>query len=317
MRPQELNLLVIFDVIMTEKSITRTAQRLSMTQPAVSNAVARMRISWGDELFVKDGRNIKPTAHAKNLWQQIKEPLYSLHKAIAPDQFDPATVERTFCIAASDITVDNMWPQLWQLFERQAPGINLYTVPYIIENAQQMLDDAKVDLVISATTPYSPNIRSRFLFDSGYVCTMRVGHPLASGPIDLEAFSQANHVFVSLSGDNEFGTQWGMTDQVLQQQGLSRRIAMTVNNFASAANIVMQTDLVCVMPAGAIHQYVADGKLAVVACPVELPKTAITMLWHKRQDQDEGLEWLRGHIEAKFVTGWNENMAAVYAALKK
>jgi len=126
MRPHELNLLVIFDVVMTEQSITRTAERLSMTQPAVSNAVARMRAAWNDELFVKDGRNIQATSYAKNLWEQIREPLFQLSKAIKPDKFDPDTAKRTFRIAVSDVSLDSLWFDMRKLIEKQAPNINLH-----------------------------------------------------------------------------------------------------------------------------------------------------------------------------------------------
>jgi len=307
MRPQELNLLVIFDCVMTERSITRTARRLSMTQPAVSNAVARMRSAWDDELFVKDGRNIQPTSYAKNLWQQVKDPLYQLSQAIEPDDFEPKTVQRTFRIAVTDIIVDSLWLEMRHFFERHAPGINLHAVPYTIDNAQQVLDDADVDLVISSVTPDEPSIRSSHLFESCLVCAMRHDHPLAQSELSIEDFVAAEHLLVSLSGDS-----YGLTDRVLQQYDLTRRIAMTVNHFSSAAPLLIETDLIAILPSGAIYKDVENGKLAVAHCPVEIPKTAISMLWHKRQDKDTGLKWLREHIEGKFVARWNQNLQWIY-----
>ena len=118
MRPQELNLLVVFDAIMTERSITRAADRLSMTQPAVSNAVGRMRVAWKDELFVKDGRNIQPTLHAQNLWSQIREPLSALSEAMNPTAFVPSSAKRTFRIALTDIAVDMIWGQMRKIIEK-------------------------------------------------------------------------------------------------------------------------------------------------------------------------------------------------------
>jgi DNA-binding transcriptional LysR family regulator len=307
MRPQELNLLVIFDSVMTEKSITRTAERLSMTQPAVSNAVARMRTAWKDELFVKDGRNIQPTTFAKNLWQQIKEPLHNLNQAIEPDAFDPKTAKRTFRIAVTDIIVDSLWLEMRRFFEQQAPGINLHAVPYTIENAQRVLDDAEVDLVISSIIPDSSSISSSHLFDTCFLCAMRADHPLAKPDLSVAEFAAAEHLLVSLSGDS-----YGVTDKVLHQHGLTRRIAMTVNHFSSAAPLLMETDLIAILPAGAIYKHVASGKLSVTRCPVEIPRSSISMLWHKRQDNDAGLKWLREHIEQKFVARWNKNLEQVY-----
>ena len=297
--PQELNLLVIFDVIMTEGSITRAAERLSMTQPSVSNAVARMRVLWKDDLFIKDGRSIKPTSFALSFWDKVKDPLYQLNKAIKPNPFDPKTAKRTFRIAASDITIDILWLELRQLFEEQAPGINLHAYPYIIEQTESVLNDAKVDLVLSITAPKVAGIRSCFLFDAPYVCAMRADHPLASSELTLQAFVEADHLFVSLSGDVS-----GITDQVLMQQGLKRRIAMTVNNFSSVPQLLMDSDLISVLPSGAIHKYVASGQLVAFVCPVDIPNTSLSMVWHKRQDQDVGLKWLRNHIEHTLVPNW-------------
>lgn len=307
MRPQELNLLIIFDAIMTEQSITRTADRLSMTQPAVSNAVARMRAAWNDELFVKDGRNIQPTSYAKNLWQQIRDPLQQLSNAIDPDEFDPKTAKRTFRLSVSDIVVDTIWSDLRRLFEAEAPGLNIHAVPHTIVNTQQVLDDADVDLVVGATNPMPQNIRSTHLFDGSFVCAMRKNHPLAKPDLSLDEFISADQLLVSLSGDSS-----AMTDQVLGQQGLSRRIAFTVNHFASAAPILIDSDLIAVLPAGAVYKYVVDGQLAVTPLPIDIPKASISMLWHKRQDKDAGLTWLRGHVKEIMVRRWEQNLLEIY-----
>ena len=307
MRPQELNLLVIFDAIMTEKSITRTADRLAMTQPAVSNAVARMRAAWDDELFVKDGRNIQPTTYAKNLWDQVRDPLQQLSSAIDPDEFDPQTAKRTFRLSVSDIVVDTIWADLRRLCEREAPGINIHAVPHTIVNTQQVLDDADVDLVVGATNPMPESIRDTHLFDGCFVCVMRKDHPLAKPNLTLDEFVNADQLLVSLSGDSS-----AMTDQVLSQRGLSRRVAFTVNHFASAAPILMESDLIAVLPAGAVYEYVVEGQLAVTQLPIDIPKASISMLWHKRQDNDAGLEWLRGHIKEIMVRRWEQNLLEVY-----
>jgi len=306
MRPQELNLLVIFDTIMTEKSITRAAERLSMTQPAVSNAVARMRANWKDDLFVKDGRNIQPTTYAKNLWDQIRGPLHDINKAVEPGTFDPKTAKRTFRVAVADIVVDTVWLDMRQLFEKEAPGINLHAVPYTIVNTEKILEDADVDLVVSATLPMPGRILSTHLFDSYHLCVMRKDHPLAKSNLSIEEFAAADHLLISLSGDS-----YGPTDQALQQLGLSRRVAFTVNHFASAAPLIMNSDLISILPCGAIHKYVASGKLSVTKPPVEIPPTAVSMLWHKRQDQDAGLKWLRQHIEEKLVKRWTQNIKEI------
>jgi len=292
MRPHELKLLVIFNVIMTENSITRAAERLSMTQPAVSNAVARMRILWKDELLVPDGRKVQPTSYAKNLWDKIRDPLHSINQAVEPEDFQPKSAKRTFRVALPDIALDALWLDMRKLFEQEAPGLNLHAVPYTIACTKALLDDADVDLVIGQSNRSLESICSDHLFDTSYVCVMRIGHPLAKKRLTVEEFALAQHLLVSLSGDIA-----SPTDQALQQLGFTRRIAFTVNNFSSAIPIIKDSDLIAILPTDLIHNHLACGDLAITPTPIDIPHTSISMLWHKRQSGDKGLIWLRQHIK--------------------
>ncbi|MGS2719010.1 LysR family transcriptional regulator [Paraglaciecola aestuariivivens] len=292
MRPQELNLLMVFDAIMTERSITRAAHRLAMTQPAVSNAVSRMRIAWKDELFVKDGRNIQPTLHAQNLWNQVRAPLSALTEAVDPQSFDPATAKRTFRVAVNDIVVDMVWPKLRAKIEKHAPGINIHAVPYTIVNTEQVLEDAEVDMVIGVTGVISPTFRAEYLFAPTYVCIMDHAHPLAKADLSLQEFAEADHLLVSLSGDTT-----GYTDQVLLQHGLSRRVAMSVNHFSSVAKLIKRSNLICVIPIPAVANEIIAGEISATKPPLELMPQQVSAIWHKRQDSDQGLIWLREHFK--------------------
>jgi len=288
MRHQELNLLTVFDAIMTEGSITRAADRLAMTQPAVSNSVSRMRTLWNDEVFIKDGRNIQPTLFAQNLWAQVREPLKQLDLALAPTGFDPATAVRTFRIATVDALVDIAWKPLREIIEREAPGVNIYAVPYTIVNGQQVLEDAEVDLVVGTFGVVPGMITSTFLYNSKYVCIMRPGHPLAKAKIGLEEFAAADHLLVSLSGDTT-----GFTDQALAQHGLKRRVAMTVNHFSAVPPLLFDSDLIAVVPSTTTEKEIFRGELAVTMPPVEIPTNQLHCYWHRRQEADVGLTWLR------------------------
>ncbi|GAB3034984.1 LysR family transcriptional regulator [Bowmanella dokdonensis] len=293
MRHQDLNLLMIFDAIMTEGAITRAADRLAMTQPAVSNALSRMRTAWKDELFVKDGRGIQPTVFAQNLWSHIRDPLRQLEDAVDPTLFDPKTARRTFRIATSDITVDMIWSPLRRLIEQQAPHINIHSIPNTIVNNERILNDAEVDMVVAGQTIMSSVIRSEYLFSPRYVCAMRPGHPLAGKELKLEDFVRADHLLVSMSGDTT-----GVTDVALLQMGLTRRVAMSVNHFSAVAPLLKESDLISVVPSMAIESEIFSGELAVFETPVELPPTQLGILWHKRQDRDQGLIWLKGILAA-------------------
>lgn len=312
MRPQELNLLMVFDAIMTERSITRAAKRLSMTQPAVSNAVSRMRVAWKDELFIKDGRNIQATLHAQNLWHQIREPLNSLTEAVDPKSFEPLTAKRTFRIAVTDIVVDMAWAELRYNIEKEAPGINIHAVPYTIVNSDQVLEDAEVDLVIGTTGVISNTFRAEYLFSPAYICIMNNAHPLAKAELSLQEFATADHLLVSLSGDTT-----GYTDQVLLQHGLTRRVAMTVNHFSSVANLIKRSDLICVIPISAVANEVIKGEIAATKLPIELMPQQVSAIWHKRQDRDQGLIWLREHFKRIISRSVELETAQVMASLCK
>ena len=168
MRPQELNLLMVFDAIMTERSITRAAERLSMTQPAVSNALSRMRAAWKDELFVKDGRNIRPTGHAQNLWGQIRGPLGALSDAVENKAFDPSTSKRTFRLAVADMAVSMAWLPLRKIIEAEAPGVNIHAVPYTLQSYERLLENAEVDMAIGLYDSSSEVMCADFLFSTHY-----------------------------------------------------------------------------------------------------------------------------------------------------
>jgi DNA-binding transcriptional LysR family regulator len=296
MRPQELKLLIIFDVIMTEKSITQAAERLSMTQPAVSNAVAKMRVLWKDELFVPDGRKIQPTTYAKDLWGKVRDSLHNINRAIEPQVFEARSAKRTFRVALPDIALDTLWLDLRKLFEKEAPGLNLHAVPYTIACTKPMLDGADVDLVIGQSNRSLENICTDHLFDTSYVCVMRKDHPLTKKRLTVEEFSLAEHLLVSLSGDIT-----SPTDQALQQLGLTRRVAFTVNKFSSAIPIIKETDLIAILPTDLIHNYLACNELVITHPPITIPHSSISMLWHKRQSADKGLIWLRNHIKQIFI----------------
>lgn len=291
MRHQDLNLLAVFDAIMTEGSITRAADRLALTQPAVSNSLSRMRALWGDELFVKDGRNIRPTVFAQNLWSQIKEPLLNLEKAVDQGSFDPATAERTFKIASADAMVEIVWPELRQILEKEAPGINVHAIPYTITNAENLLNTADVDMVIGANVAPSSVIQSEYLYTPWFVLVMRQDHPLAKADVSLDEFARADHLIVSLSGDIS-----GNTDQVLSQHGLKRRVAMSVNHFSVVTPLLQKSDLIAMMPSTTIERSIFNGDLAVVKPPIEVIAPQLSSYWHKRQEHDAGLRWLRQHI---------------------
>jgi DNA-binding transcriptional LysR family regulator len=283
----DLNLVVIFDAIMREKSISAAAVHLSMTQPSVSNAVARMRHSWKDPLFIKQGRGIKPSPFALKLWQQIALPLEQIQSAITPSPFIAAQSQKTFRIATTDGTSALFWPALRRYLEQYAPNINIHAVPYKLDG-EALLVNAEVDLVLDYYGNNHPQINSEYLFDNVFVCVMAKDHPLNRGDISLDGFAAAEHLLVSLSGDAS-----GSVDRKLAQLGLTRRISMTVNSFASAQALLEGSQLITSLPYPIVASWHCNERLVVKTLPIELAPVPISMAWHRRDQGAKSLLWLR------------------------
>ncbi|MCZ4279378.1 LysR family transcriptional regulator [Kiloniella laminariae] len=292
MQNLDLNLLVVFEAIMTERSMTGAARRIGMTQPAVSNAVARMRQVWNDPLFVKQGRGIRPTPYAERLWEKTRAPLLEIRDAASGDQFDPGKSGRVFRIGVTEYPVDMLWLPLRKFLEQEAPGVSLHSVP-LHGNTEELLLDASVDLVIHYYVGRHKQIRSSWLFNNHLVCAVRPGHPmlqsLKSGDVlPLEDYLAADHLMVSLTGAASANV-----DSILRRQGLARRVAMTVTHFAAIPPLLMQTDLVCVTPQAVVARAVKAGELVIVPLSFEIEPAPISLVWHSRQDRDPGSIWMR------------------------
>ena len=300
MKNQELTLLYVFDAIMTEGSVTRAADRLAMTQPAVSNAVARMRHVWKDPLFIKKGRAIEPTSFALSLWDQVRSPMHDLSRAVDASAFDPSDSKRKFRLAVTDVMVDLIWQSLACKLQREAPGIDLYAVPYTQASAFGQLREAYVDLAIGMLTGHDSSLRSIWLFDSEYTLAMRDDHPLAGRPMSLGEFLQAKHLMVSLSGDTT-----GVVDLALSQQSMKRRVAVTVNHFAVVPQLLRESDMVAVIPKIATGGVGYQQGIWYSPMPFELDPTSIYLIWHTRHDRDPGLLWMRHQVEEITKMKWN------------
>ncbi len=283
----DLNLCVIFDTIMQERSITAAADRLAMTQPSVSNAVSRMRYSWNDPLFVKHGRGVKPTPFATELWHQISDSINTISQAISPTQFVPIYAKRCFRIALTDGMTSILWLPLRKIIEQGAPGIDIHAVPYK-GDGEALLLNAEVDLVLDYYPGTSKQINSQWMFDNHFVCVMNKDHKLATKELSLNRFVEAEHLLVSLSGDAS-----GIVDGKLAEMGKTRRVAMTVNSFAGAFRIIQQTSLITVLPYPVVAQFMEDQPVIIKKVPIEVPPARISMAWHCREDRDPGLMWLR------------------------
>lgn len=291
----DLNLLRVFDAVMTEQNLTRAALRLAMTQPAVSNAVKRLREALGDELVIRTAHGVKPTARAESLWPAVRRALAELEEAVAPRRFELDTAQATFRMAMADATAGLLLPSLVRLIETQAPGIDIRMVPLTTREPRPMLIRGDVDLAIgffpgvvaqmqgATDTP----IRHERLYSGHYVCVMRKDHPLADQDLSVDRYCASNHLLVSFSGRPR-----GLVDEALANLGRERRILLTVNQFFTAGKVVAASDLLMVLPRHLIEATGMTQHLIAKDLPFTLPEVHIDMLWHERDARSPSHRWL-------------------------
>lgn len=300
----DLNLLRVFDAVMTEQNLTRAASRLAMTQPAVSNALRRLRDALGDELLIRTAHGVKPTPRAETLWPAVRRALSELEEAVAPDNsFDPSKAQNTFRLAMADATAALWLPSLVQKIEREAPGISIRMAPLTTREPRPMLLRGDIDLAIGffpgvvaqiagSQGSVSP-IRHQQLYSGCYVCVMRKEHPLAQGELTLDSYCSANHLLVSFSGRAH-----GLVDEALARLNRERRILLTVNQFFTAGRVVASSNLITTLPRHLIASTGITDGLVIKELPITLPEVHIDMLWHDRDTRSPAHGWLREHMSS-------------------
>jgi len=305
LRNFDLNLLKVFDVVMAERSLTRAAPILALTQPAVSNAMRRLRDALGDEVLVRQGRTLVPTAKALALWPEVRAALDRLQSALRPRAFVPAQTVCSLVLTMADATATELMLGLVQRVMAQAPGVSLRTVPLTTRDPRPLLDDGQVDLAVGHFPGVLADLALRRqsglpvafshqrLFASDYVCVMRKNHPLAQAPLGLDDFCAALHVLVSFSGRG-----YGLIDEALAPLNRSRRVVLTVNQFFTTGKVVADSDLLTVLPRHFVAFTGFEAQLAVRELPFQVPPIQVDALWHQRIDGDGAHQWLRQQVQS-------------------
>lgn len=299
-RTLDLNLLRVFDEVMAERSLTRAARNLSLTQPAVSNALRRLRETLGDELVQRSGQGMAPTPRAVAIWPAVREALQQLQASLIPNEFVPAEATLTFVLAMADATAASLIPGLADTLEQEAPGIALRVVPLTTRDPRQLLDEESCDLAVGYFPSVVPDLTAKaqsgepmpFLFqrlyDGEYVCVMRKDHPLASGPFTLNRYCAARHMLVSFSG-----RPYGFIDESLAAMGRERRVVLTVNQFFTAGRVVANSNLLTVLPRHFVQVTGIADQLVLRPLPFKVSPVHVDALWHRRSQQRSSHVWLR------------------------
>ncbi len=285
----DLNLLPIFVALMEERSVTRAAERMGMTQPALSNALSRLRLMLQDQLFVRERYGIQPTPIALELSPLIAEALAQLDDAVLGQQaFDPAQAERLFTIAPNGYVEFVLVPAVVARLQKVAPGIKLRLTPYGNDLVETGVVSGTTALVLGRIVDPPDNLVVQHLMDEGLACAVRANHPDVGDAMTREQFETMKHVNIVPPGRMRAGLF-----QALAQQQLKRDVAISVTNFFAVAEMVAVTDYCATLPSLICRRLMHDPRLKILPAPVDLGSFPVEMAWHVRYRHDPAHRWLR------------------------
>lgn len=283
----DLNLLKALDVLLDERSVTRAANKLALTQPAVSGILTRLRDSFDDPLFVRTQRGIIPTPRALELAGPVKRVLEDIGTILQPTSFEPITATKTISIAATDYALQTIIVPFLSALRQCAPNIRIIVRPIEDDGIQSQLENGEVDIALMTPDTTPPELHARRLFDEQYVCVLRQDHPDAGiDKISLDRFCELDHAIVSYVG----GSFRGITDLELAKIGRERRVILSISSFLVLTDILRTTDLIAVVP----KRLVANNEhLRLIEPPLVIPGFTKLAVWHERTHHDVAHQWVR------------------------
>ncbi len=289
----DLNLLLVLRALLAERSVTRAAKRVGLSQPATSHAVARLREILGDPLFVRSGRDLALTPRAEALRVPLEDALGAVERALdAPRPFDPKTTKQSFTIATSDYALFVLLPSLLERLAHRAPGVDLRVRDLGTRTTTEWLSVDAVDFVIGVIeSAHRPGIEVESLFGDSFACLVRKDHPLVQRKLTLPIYASLPHAFVAPRG-----TLGGVVDDALEKRGHKRRVALLLPNFLVAPQVVARSDLVVTLGARIAKTFAHQLPLRVMPPPLSLPDFRVSLAWHERMAADPAHAWLRAQI---------------------
>lgn len=292
LRSLDLNLLLVFDTVYSERSISKAAQKLNLSQPTVSNAIARLRERLGDPLFVRSSIGMAPTARAKSIAEPVRQALDLLERSVrGRDEFNFAASSRTFVIAVEDYGETVILPRFVDWLGQVAPNIQIRIRP---ERGHQLTDELRegtVDLSLDYFAQRDPAFHNDCVLTESLLTLSRMDHPQAKDRMSLESYLALRHVVLT----PRTGAM-PMIDLALAKRGLRRHIAVEVPHFLSMPLIVQASNMICTLPKRMAHLYAEHFRLKTHPVPLRMPKFPIFLIWHNSADTDPAHEWLRRHL---------------------
>ncbi|QJE02227.1 LysR family transcriptional regulator [Massilia forsythiae] len=293
----DLNLLSVFQEVYRERQISAAARRLGLSQSAVSNALARLRRSFGDELFVRTAHGMQPTPLAQQMAEPIGAAMVQVALALSQrSRFDAATSTRRFTLAMTDVGEVYFMPVLIERCRAVAPQVEIASQRANALALKDEMETGRVDLAIGAFEDMSEALFQRQLFRQGFVSMFRAGHPLGSGAVDLARFTAATHLIVDAAQ-----SPYDRINTLLEKAGVLVRTRFRVPHFTAVPYIVATSDLVVTVPHKLAESAAAPFGLKWIEPPLPLPTLQTNVFWHRRFNHDPGIAWLRELIVDVFA----------------
>jgi len=285
----DLNLLVAFDALMTERSVTRAASRVGLGQSAMSHNLARLRTLFGDELLTRGADGMRPTPRAMALADPVRMTLAQIQSAVLEREvFEPATAQRVFRIGLADSIEVAVIPTLIERLQEFAPGVSLRLRSTNRLSILEELETGVLDLGIGVFNEGQTHHKRRQLYTDSFLCLFSAEQLGLTPPISLQDYLRWPHVLTSLADDSR-----GAVDEVLAKQKLSRNIVMTTPGFLAVPFVVRRARVITTMPSRLARYFSETFGLVTSPVPVDLLSFTISLLWHASFDHDPGHQWLR------------------------
>lgn len=285
----DLNLLLVFNQLLLERRVSAVGENLGLSQPAVSNALNRLRRLLGDELFLRTAKGMEPTPYALQLAEPIAYALSTIYSSLNQrSSFDPVSSDRKFRLGMTDIGEIYFMPKLMQMLSEIAPQVSISTVRNTAVNLRDEMEAGHVDLAVGLLPQLKAGFFQRALFKQRYVCMFRAGHALDKPKLSLKEFESAEHVTVVSAG-----TGHAKVDEFIERKGVRRNIKLSVPHFVAVGHILSSTDMIATVPERYAMECVKPFNLKYVAHPLPMPEIGINVFWHAKFHKEPGNQWLR------------------------
>lgn len=292
-RQINLNLLVVFDALMKEHNLSRAAEQLHMSQPAVSNALARLREQLGEPLFTRTSRGLVPTPQAQRLHETVRQALHLLQIGLGPQQHFDLDSAHVFKLAMNDYAQAHLLPPVMARIRQAAPLVTLSVFDVPAEQLPQALATGAVDMAIDYLNFDDADLRYQPLLEQDVSVIGRAGHPAFKGQLTLDSYQRSEHVSIQPRAG-----RGSPLEIVLGSAKIRRQVRLCLPNYLAIPAVVSQSDLLGVVPSMLARQAAAVHGVEVAPLPVEAPGIQVSLIWHKHQDASPALRWLRHELGA-------------------